>query len=149
MNDNKSPSWYTPYLWIVTFGFEAAAGSTYLGIENKSEGFPSIVIAVGGPAGLGRSAATIANASTRALLTTAYRNRRDRGARPKSVIALMSMKPRPFTRPFTRPLPLMRPWPLTKPRRRRACGAGETRPRGPSIGRRGAGGSGAGPGSGC
>src|SRR2546427_5449342 len=150
MNDRKSPSWYTPYLWIVTFGFEAAAGSTYFGIEDQSEGFPSIVIAVGGPAGPGRSAATMANMSSRALPITAYRNKRDRGWRPKSVIVLVSMKPRPFTRPFTRPVPLMRPWPSIKPRRKRAGGAGVTRARGPgaSIGRRAGGTSGVTSGSG-
>src|SRR3989442_3670594 len=137
MNDRKSPSWYTPYLWIVTFGFEAAAGSTYFGIEDQSEGFPSIVIAVGGPAGPGRSAATMANMSSRALPITAYRNKRDRGWRPKSVIVLVSIKPRPFTRPFTRPVPLMRPWPSIKPRRKRAGGAGGTRAPvpGASVGR--------------
>ena len=62
------------------------------------------------------------------------------------MIALLSMKPRPFTRPFTRPLPLIRPWPLTRPRRKRACGAGSTRPRGlgASIGLTGGEGSGTG-----
>src|SRR2546426_11485096 len=150
MNDRKSPSWYTPYLWIVTFGFEAAAGSTYFGIEDQSEGFPSIVIAVGGPAGPGRRAATMANMSRRALPITAYRNKRDRGWRPKAVIVLVSIKPRPFTRPFPRPVPLMRPWPSINPRRKRAGGAGDTRARGPgaSIGRRAGGTSGVTSGSG-
>src|SRR2546428_12882282 len=97
MNESRSPSWYTPYLWIVTFGFEAEVGSAYLGIEDQSEGFPSIVIAVAGPAGPGRRAATIANTRRSALPITAYRNRRDRGGGAPSAVAPLDMETRAVT----------------------------------------------------